>query len=71
MKMSSKTTTTPIKTVGKRKDVPQTPTSNSSAETTASPYSPNKSRKQAPIGLTIFYHNLVAIAVVASHAFLL
>ena len=70
MKMNSKTTT-PIKTVGKRKDAPHTPISNTSAESTASPYSPNKSRKQAPIGLTIFYYNLVAIAVVASHAFLL
>ena len=69
--MSSKST--PIKTVGKRKDVPLTPTNATTGSTgsaaSQSPYSPNKVRKPAPIELQILFHNLVAIAVVAAHAF--
>ena len=69
--MSSKST--PNKTVGKRKDVPLTPTNTTTGSTgsaaSQSPYSPNKARRLAPVELTVFYHNLVAIAVVAAHAY--
>ena len=69
--MSSKST--PIKTVGKRKDVPLTPTNATTGSTESaasqSPYSPNKVRKPAPIELQILFYNSVAIAVVAAHAY--
>jgi hypothetical protein len=65
--MSSKST--PIKTVGKRKDVPLTPTNTTGSPGSAASHSPTKVRKQAPIDLQIFFYNLVAIAVVAGHAY--
>ena len=69
--MNSKST--PNKTVGKRKDVPLTPTNTTTGSTgsaaSQSPYSPNKVRKPAPIELQTLFYNAFAIAVVAAHAY--
>ena len=67
--MNSKST--PNKVTGKR-NAPHTPTqstNDSTSASAASPFSPNKVRKQLPIELTVLIFNAIAIGIVAGHAF--